>query len=60
MIPELHKYLREIRIEHGELLKDMADKLGISVSELSAIEHGRNPMPKGFMKKIQSLYMVGE
>lgn len=60
MIPELHKYLREIRIEHGELLKDMADKLGMSSSELSAIEHGKKPMPEGFMKRIQSLYMVGK
>ena len=54
----LHKYLRSIRIENGELLKDMADKLNMTASELSAIEHGKKEAPKGFMNKIESLYLV--
>lgn len=60
MVHGLHKYLREIRIKHDELLKDMADRLGMSSSELSAIEHGKKPMPEGFMKRIQTLYMIRE
>lgn len=56
MVYELHKYLREIRIEHGELLKDMADRLGMRSSELSAIEHGKKPIPKGLRERTQSFY----
>lgn len=53
---ELHKYLRNIRIENNELLKNMADKLGLQPSELSAIEHQRKTMPEGFMEMIHQLY----
>ena len=35
------KALRILRIERGEVLKDMADKLGITSSYLSAIECGK-------------------
>ena len=53
----LHKFLRELRAERGELLKNMADKLDLGSAELSSIEHRKTPMPKGFMDKIQKLYM---
>lgn len=53
---ELHIRLRKIRFEHGELLKDMARKLEIGSAELSAIEHGKKPLPEGFNQKIKSLY----
>lgn len=57
---ELRNYLREIRIEHNELLKHMADKLGMRSAELSAIENGKKPLPEGFLRRIQNLYMIGE
>jgi len=53
---QLHIFLRDIRVEHGELLKGMADKLGMGSAELSAIEHGRKPIPEGFMQKLEYLY----
>ena len=45
----LGKALRKLRISRGELLKDMADKMGISSVQMSGIEHGR-------FENIESLY----
>lgn len=46
MLTSLGKYLRKMRIDRGELLKDMADRLGMSSAMLSSIENGkRNPAP---------------
>lgn len=39
-LTNLGKFLRKLRIDNGELLKDMAEKLNISVSMLSGIETG--------------------
>ena len=44
MITELGKHLRKIRIDHGEILKNMADKLGVTSSFLSAVEIGKRNM----------------
>ena len=41
MITSLGRFLRKLRIDQGEILKDMADKLGVSVSFLSAVENGK-------------------
>ncbi|WP_018182214.1 helix-turn-helix domain-containing protein [Kaistia granuli] len=41
--------LREMRDERGLSLKDMAEKLGVSSSYLSALEHGRRGSPSWFM-----------
>ena len=57
---KLHKFLRSIRLERGEILRDMAKRLGMSPSELSSIELGKKPLPKGFLDKIQSHYLNGE
>ena len=39
MLTSLGKFLRKLRIDRGEILKDMADKLGVTVSFLSAVEN---------------------
>lgn len=53
---DLHFYLRKLRFENGELLKDMAEKLNMSSSQLSSIEHGKEQPPNDFLKNILSLY----
>jgi len=55
-MPHMYLFLRGIRIENNELLLNMADKLGLGVAELSSIEHGRVPVPKGFFSKLYTLY----
>lgn len=52
----LYKTLRNIRLAKGELLKNMADKLGLGSAELSAIEYGRKPMPDDFPEKLKTHY----
>ncbi len=44
----LGKFLRKLRIDRGEILKDMAAKLNVAISFLSAVETGRKPMPSGW------------
>jgi transcriptional regulator with XRE-family HTH domain len=56
MITPLGKFLRKLRIDAGEILKDMADKLDVSPSFLSAVENGKKKMPSSWNSKICILY----
>lgn len=56
MITTFGKLLRKIRIDHGEILKNMADKLGVSPSFLSAVEVGRKNAPSGWSDIIADSY----
>lgn len=58
MTTELGKFLKKLRIDNDELLKDMADKLGLASSTLSSIEAGRRKPPKGFTDKVAALYRL--
>lgn len=60
MLTNLGKFLRKIRIDHGEILKDMADKLNVTVSFLSAVENGKKRMPAAWNSKICDLYNLNE
>jgi len=48
MLCALGKELRKIRIERGELLLDMANRIGIRPALLSGIENGNCPRNVGF------------
>ncbi len=56
MLTAFGKELRTLRIKRNELLKGMADRLGVSSAYLSAIEHGKKPIPKGFIDQLNALY----
>lgn len=56
MITAFGKALRTIRIEHDEILKDMADRLGVSTSFLSAVEIGKKNIPANWVPRIAELY----
>ena len=56
MITPLGKFLRKLRIDRGEILKTMADKLEVSSSFLSAIENGKKRMPSAWNNRIVELY----
>lgn len=60
MINEFGKLLRKIRIDNGEILKDMADKLEMTSSYLSAIECGKRNIPNNLIPKLQELYNLDE
>ena len=46
MLTSIGRFLRKLRIDHGEILKDMADALGVSYAFLSAVENGKKKCPK--------------
>lgn len=60
MLTELGKFLRKLRIDNGEILKDMSEKLGVTVSFLSAVENGKKRMPSSWNKIICNLYSLKE
>ena len=56
MLTEFGQYLRKLRIDCGEILKGMADKLGVTSSYLSAVETGKRNIPDDWVEKISQLY----
>lgn len=60
VLTEFGKALRKIRIDRQELLKDMAEALGVSSAYLSAVETGKRRIPTGWVKEIQTKYVLGE
>jgi len=57
---EFGKFLRKLRIDKGEILKNMADKLGMTSSYLSAIECGKRNIPDDLIEKLTSIYCLDE
>ena len=57
-VTELGRLLRKLRIDVGETLGDMAEKLGITSSYLSSIEKGKRPTPPGLTNSIADLYSL--
>ena len=55
-VTELGKVLRKIRIDHGIVLKDMADVLGITSSYLSAVENGKRKAKLEWVDLLESCY----
>lgn len=60
MLTSLGRFLRKLRIDNGEILKDMADKLNVTVSFLSAVENGKKRMPPAWNAKICSIYNMNK
>ncbi len=58
MSTALGKFLRKLRIDNDELMKDMAEKLRLAPSTLSSIENGRRKPPKGFEESLCAKYCL--
>lgn len=46
------KEARKLRIDRDLLLKDVADRLNVTPTFLSAVEAGRKPIPPGFVGRV--------
>lgn len=57
-ITPLGKFLRKLRIDRGELLRNMAERLNVTVSFLSAVETGRKAMPSKWNADICRAYRL--
>ncbi len=60
MLTDIGRYLRKLRIDNDETLKNMAEKLDVSSAFLSAVENGKKKMPEAWMAKICNLYNLTE
>lgn len=58
MVNNFGKFCRKLRIDNGELLADMAKKLGVSSAFLSKVENGSKKPPKEWQEEIVSLYQL--
>ena len=60
MLTEVGKLLRIIRINSGDTSRDMAKKLGLSASYLSAIEGGKRNIPTDMEKMLSKSYPLSK
>jgi len=58
MLSPIGKALRHIRLEQDERLLDMAAKLEVTSSFLSALEMGRKAPPRDFVDRVISVYRL--
>ena len=56
----ISRLLRLIRLQHGEVLLDMAQKIGVTSAFLSAVENGRKPALRTWLKKLSALYALSD
>ena len=59
-ISEYGEFLKNLRIDKREMLKNMEDKLGIKSSYLSAIESGNREIPPTLTELICSKYNLSD
>lgn len=60
MVTQLGKVLRIIRINTGDSMRTMADKLNVSISYLSAIENGKRNVPSDFAERVSAKYTLSD
>ncbi len=60
MLTDFGKELRKMRIDKGERILDMANKLGVTPAFISNIEHGRKEPPSSFDTKLITAYGLTE
>ncbi len=53
-------YLRRLRMKNSQILKDMAEILGVSSAFLSAVENGKKNMPEAWYSVLQIEYSLTE
>lgn len=56
MIASVGRFLRKLRIDRGEILKTMAETLGVSSAFLSALENGNKKFPDVWFEKMEDYY----
>lgn len=60
MLTKFGKELRKLRLDRDERLKEMAEKLGVTVAYLSAVENGKRRVPDSWIKLIENTYDLSE
>ncbi len=58
MNTEIGTFLRNLRLNHQQILKDMAKVLGVSSAFLSAVENGKKNMPEAWYSVLKKEYAL--
>lgn len=56
MYNEFGKFLRHLRLDRFETMKEMADKFKVSTAFLSAVENGNKKIPQNWFELISEKY----
>lgn len=60
MLTRFGKQLRKMRIDRDQKLKDMAEKLGVTVAYLSAVENGNRAVPDSWIYTLSKEYDLSD
>lgn len=60
MVTVFGKFLRNLRMDIGELLLQMAKKLNVSPTFLSGVENGKRKIPSDWVNRISEIYHLDE
>ena len=60
MLTKVGKYLRMMRLNNDEILRDMASRLKVTSAFLSAVENGKKKMPKKMRENLIAEYMLSD
>lgn len=60
MMTKLGDFLRKLRLQKQQILKDMAETLGVSSAFLSAVENGKKNMPDSWYPILQEKYSLND
>lgn len=60
MVTSFGIFCRKLRIDNGEIMLNMAKKLGVSAAFLSAVETGKKIVPAEWGEKIEKLYNLSD
>jgi HTH-type transcriptional regulator, competence development regulator len=58
MITAFGDFVRNLRHQHSELLKDMAERLAVTSAFLSAVETGKKSIPADWRERLAMLYAL--
>ena len=59
IITRFGKEVRKLRIDHDITLKDLADRIGVTSTFVSAVEAGRKSIPPNFVQKVVAAMDLG-
>ncbi len=60
MITKTGDFLRKLRLDNQQILKDMAEVLGVSSAFLSAVENGKKSMPDSWCNILKESYKLSD
>ena len=57
-VNDLGRFLKKLRIDNDERVRDMASMLGVTPSYLSSIEHGKRKISPALLTRIAAVYVL--